>query len=1199
MPDIRFLYVLSAYDVRNEALMAGITLEKKQEAIVTTLDGPLFVSAGAGSGKTFTLTQRVMYALRPGSKPRGEWADPACPEPFLESIDQVLAITFTEKAAQELKERIRSALLDEGMDEQAARVDDSWISTIHGMCSRIIRAHALDLGIDPAFGILQAPEELKRRAVERVLRRVVTDDRNGAGAYDALLSAFPVESAGAGSHDVDNLLAMLSALLAKTSSAIGGIECMKPIMPKPSHIELFEAYCAIADAPSYANAEAAASSLRALEEYLASGRTLDDLRACRAGCDKLSLRGKGMGKDEKAAVEDVRAALPAFFSEAYLACRADALEQIAPLASEVEEEYRRLKAERSLLDNDDLLTLAYDALKDNPLVREEFSGKFKMVMVDEFQDTAQQQVELVRMLCSPDGRELCTVGDAQQSIYRFRGADVSVFRNKKQEVEATGGSVLSLDTNYRSHADILSFADKVFEGGAENPLGRDFLHLVSCGEDRRGRARAMHGPRTSRRQALLVVGGTSDERAAQKARGIAERFARLREEEGFEPGDMVILMTKLTRAETYASAVRAVGLPCVVAGGTSVFRNAPEVGVIKALLAFLANPDDGQDAALPLLTSPMFELGAQELLALSTCIDAPTGVVDSRSLTADVILHGELMEQFGELPLIVRMREVLCRALARVGRDRVSDIVRDCVNESGWLLRLEHGGAQDQAVAANVLKALDIVSLEEEGRAYAPRLVARAFADHIETVKESPATLNGSGAQAVRIMTVHASKGLEFPVVAIAECDGIKANKDRFRMIDRDGMTLWTAFPNRFDRQSDGAMLEAPELEEDTLALPMPPARAAEAYSYMGRESSVLDYEEAARLLYVAVTRAREVVILAMGARYGTELVAGHRQSLLGEVLSRILPPDAGNNGLPDLSSDRLDFPDSLSGDFRMVLLADLKYPKGDKKTPYRLFEMGDFPGFEDEAGSEPRADLSQGEGRTVELVRPRGAEYSSATADGAPRISYSYSSLSRDLHAAERAGAGAGAAVADGPAVEATAARGGDPTALGSAFHAAAQWMVEMGCDDVPAERRDALASYWGCTPEQRVRLDEALARWTASPLRLEALSWPCVRAEVPFFSMGDERFTAEHGGYAEGSIDLLCTDPGDRGHALVIDYKTGGSEDETSEQLHEKHRLQAEVYAQALHRDGYGSISLRFVRVEVPDAADPALPQVVSFEL
>ncbi len=370
-----------------------------------------------------------------------------------------------------------------------------------------------------------------------------------------------------------------------------------------------------------------------------------------------------------------------------------------------------------------------------------------------------------------------------------------MFRNKKGDIEASGnGTVCSLDVNYRSHADILSYADRIFGGEGANPLGRDFLHLDSCGEETRRGARKV-GSGTSRRQAVLVCGGTADTRAEAKAAAVAARLKRLHDEEGFAPSDMVILMARLTKASTYAQAVRAAGMPCVVSGGTSVFRRAPEVGVIGALLAFLANPDDGENGITPLVTSPMFNLGATELLALSTCVNAETGITDTRSITGEVLLLAPIMEEFGPLPVLDRMREVLLRAASRAGRDRTSQIVRDAVVESGWLARLEEGGAQEHAVAANVLKALAIVEEEEEGHAFAPRLVARAFADHIAHVKESPAALSGAGEDAVRIMTVHASKGLEFPVVAVAECDGIRSNGDRIQFCDGAGRRFGRRYP--------------------------------------------------------------------------------------------------------------------------------------------------------------------------------------------------------------------------------------------------------------------------------------------------------------------------------------------------------------------------------------------------------------------
>lgn len=1197
--------------------MAAIKLDAKQERIVKTLEGPLFVSAGAGSGKTFTLTQRIMYALRPGSKPQGQWADPQVPEPFLDSIDQVLAITFTEKAAEELKERIRAALIDEGMDAEAAKVDNAWISTIHGMCSRIIRAHALDLGLDPAFGVAEYAEDLKRAAVEHVLRRAIAEDATGAGAYDDLLAAFALENE-SGSYSARSLMAILFKVLSAASASVGGLGAFCQVRPAPSHVALMEAYREIALAPSYANAEAAQRALDALDAYVGSARDMEALRTCFASCDALSLRGRGMGKDEKAAVAEVRRERTLFFAESYLGMKGDALSQLMDLAADVQAEYEALKAEKSLLDNDDLLTRAYDALKDNPLVRAEFAGKFKMVMVDEFQDTAQQQVELVRLLCGADGRELCTVGDAQQSIYRFRGADVSVFRRKKKEVERSGQGVsCSLDVNFRSHADILAYADKIFEGGEGNPLGRDFLHLDSCGEATRKGARALVDPTTARRQAVLVAGGSSQERAQHKARAIAERFARLRAREGFAPGDMVILMKRLTDADVYARAVRAAGMPCVVAGGTSVFRQAPEVGAITALLAFLANPDDGQKGLMPLLTSPMFCLGATELLALATHIDPQAGIVDSRTLTGQVFLSGEIMEEFGELPLLTRAREVLGRAVRRVGNDRVADIVRDVVNESGWLFRLERSGqAQDRAVAANVLKALDIVERESAGRAFAPRLVARAYESHIAHIKESPAALNGADEDAVRIMTVHASKGLEFPVVAVAECDGISNDGDALQAVEREGRTYWSALPNRFDLADDADMLTVPELDEDNVTHEVP-ERAAEAFAYMKRENRLLDYEEAARLLYVAITRAREVAILAFGVRFATELVPEHPTSLVGEVLSRILPVDQGNDGLPDLGAGRLDFPDSKEGDFQLIALSELNYPakKGVHRT-YSIEEFGPDAGVDANGAAPEGSGLSAGgEGagsRHVAIVTPAAVDYRLVPAERSSRVSYSYSSISRELHAeaedrdvavgtpqGERSDAADSGSHERSSSQAAHAGDATDATNLGSVVHDACQWMIETGSDEVPVDRVDALCRYWGCTSEQRVRIDAAIERWRGSKVRAEALRWSCVRAEVPFYSRGMEELGDRFGAYAEGAIDLLCTDPSDSGHALVIDYKTGGHADETPEQLREKHALQARVYADVLHKQGYGHVTLKFVRVEQPDPTDPTQPQVVTYNL
>ena len=226
-------------------------------------------------------------------------------------------------------------------------------------------------------------------------------------------------------------------------------------------------------------------------------------------------------------------------------------------------------------------------------------------------------------------------------------------------------------------------------------------------------------------------------------------------------------------------------------------------------------------------------------------------------------------------------------------------------------------------------------------------------------------------------------------------------------------------------------------------------------------------------------------------------------------------------------------------------------------------------------------------------------------------RDSYSYSSIAAALHvesedrAAEahvpmdEAGDDAesdGSEMTD--AGVAAVEPAGNPMALGSAFHAACQWLIEMGANELPAERADALARLWRLTPEQRERFDVVLDRWLKSAVRAELLAWPCVRAEVPFFSLGcEDEDIARYGAYAEGAIDALATDPADPSHALVIDYKTGGTPDETPEQLQEKHALQARVYADVLHKAGFEAVTVKFVRVEQVDLANPCEPQVVTY--
>ncbi len=1202
------------------------TLMPQQLQVVKTLDRPLFVSAGAGSGKTFTLTRRIVYALSPESGP------------FVEHLDQVLAITFTKDAAAEIRDRVRRALIEEGMDEEALTVDDAWISTIHGMCSRILRAHALELGIDPEFTVLTDTDELMDQAVEHVLGRATAPDvaPELAASLKTLYAWYPMAGEGGPFGAGTTIKGLVRDLLELSSQLPGGMDDVRVARGQADTSALADAYRA-ALGTSKATTEKAQVALDAIDAFEASGKTMEDAARLMMSCS-MPRASKAFPKEQ---VELLKAEAADAFINIVLACGGPALDALVGLARAVEAEYRALKADQSALDNNDLLRMAYEALRDYPAIRAAYEGRFKMVMIDEFQDTDQMQVDLIRYLTGAGERALCTVGDAQQSIYRFRGAEVEVFRRQERKVgssaapetavasDAPAGELVKLVRNFRSHDEVLRYVARVFDGDTGG-LMQGFLDLEPS-DKRKDKLKA----KASRRQALFVAGGSTQERTQAKARAIAERFQAL-VKAGQPQGDMVLLLGRMTNADVYAQAFRDQGLDCVIAGG-SVFAQAAEVQTVRALVCALANPADTAQGLMPLLASPMFALGAQEFLALATKLDEQTGETSRRNIDVGIMSDSDV-PGLQSLPLVTRAREVLRYALRRVGRDSFAAIARDVVNASGWFVRLAQRGPEGKAIAANVLKALDAVAEAEAELGNSPRSIALAF-DRFLAGKEAPGALNEEGDGAVRIMTVHASKGLEYPVVAVAECFGVRKSSGAAQMGRVEGGAQVVALPARFDgvKLADGTFVKGddvkkqfehafkgkgtslwlpPELMEDVCATGSP----AEAFARLRNDDLQLSLEERARLLYVAMTRAGELVILAMDAGVSRGKVMAPtfdvETDLTYDVLRRILPTDSLD--MPQLDSDRLVFDNSQPGDYELISLADFTFGEQAFEANASLdaegrLVRGDVDVADNAAHStvpgpaDPKPDA-------FELVYPQAVGVRMGICPFPVRDSYSYSSIAVALHAESEDRAaealvpmdesgddaesdGSEMADADVAAVEPA----GNPMALGSAFHAACQWLIEMGADALPVERADALARLWRLTPEQRERFDVALDRWLKSSVRAELLAWPCIRAEVPFFSLGcEDEDIARYGAYAEGAIDALATDPADPSCALVIDYKTGGTPDETSEQLQEKHALQARVYADVLRKAGFEAVTVKFVRVEQPDPTifvEPAEPQVVAY--
>lgn len=468
------------------------------------------------------------------------------------------------------------------------------------------------------------------------------------------------------------------------------------------------------------------------------------------------------------------------------------------------------------------------------------------------------------------------------------------------------------------------------------------------------------------------------------------------------------------------------------------------------------------------------------------------------------------------------------------------------------MARLEKEGATGTACAANVLKAIRLIEDIEAERGLGLASTARAFADELAVgLKEAPGALAAAGGDVVKIMTIHASKGLEFPIVALADFDGTAAACGKLlvetcgpvaRASLAPGSSL-AAYPQLAKRaagfvaEEGDAALEAAQrfVAGESSACSQVAYRAA-----LARRAAEEELAEARRKLYVGLTRASEALVVALDAKAPSQGKAPSYTPLVDDIRSAL----CGTG----------DFPEGV---------AELPYGG---TAPARFERVCVLPNEDEDAS----VDDSAHPARFEVPVMDECASVARLPWRGARQDVFSYSSIA-PAHAPL-----ASASDTPDPVSDADKATG-----LGSAFHRAAQYAIET--HSVPeAARLDALGATYGLSDAQRRRLNAACARWFASETFAEACTWPLRRAEVPFFvRVGDA--------FMEGEIDLLCSDApeGSAEQALVVDYKTGGSDDETEVELREKHLLQAQCYAYALLVQGYRSVELRFVRVEREDAS------------
>lgn len=1201
----------------------------EQEDCITTFAGPIDVSAGAGSGKTFTLTQRIAHALE-------------SPVSGVDDIDQVLAITFTKKAAAELKGRVRSTLQASGMFNQARKVDSAWISTIHGMCSRILRSCALEMGIDPGFIAVENSDTILNEAIEEVLEE---SRENAYQNYRLLFSTYAAQPAASSqSSSGESVAGLLGALLEEVYALPHGFESMRFIasgenpttfvrqlvcvyeegvalmhevnasatqennisgctQAKDMLLALLGAEPPASEPPSAGEAgtQPAASTTAAPPAPAPAPESLTPrIPAIVAACFRISA---GCGSpSQKEAIK----ALQVRFDEAImqlLACyAAEVCNQLVALAREVDKRFTAKKRARSVLDFSDLVRLTLQALE-NPHIRAQYENKFRLVMVDEFQDTDALQLAIVSKLSGEGLRYLCTVGDAQQSIYRFRGADVALYRSYQENmfsssITSAGGTprALALTTNFRSHGDILAFVKKVC--AQQSVFGHQFLdlHAHYNGAGYRASFPRIYMDVTLRHKGKNAEVGSADDACVEQGKRIAAYFARMHAA-GHSLSQMVLLLGQTTNAATYARVLREAGFDCVISGG-SLFAKSEEARTLVNVCQALVCEHDTR-ALLNTLAGPLFQLNSSELLSLATYYHPSLHTYVT--CTLDNGMQHCLENPANYSPAVVHAVTTLRAAHEHVRTRPLSHVVLRLLWQTGVFARLETRGAQGSASIGNYAKALRLIQHIEEENACGPVYACMCYKHMIQQgMKEAPGAINVHNQQAIRIMTIHASKGLEFPIVALA--DFVKKPHTSNMLIARvQGQAFATLFPRTLkigstvynNSMQAGLVGEQPE-PASAQALETAPALAAQV---MLRQCAASDEAaEEQRLFYVGATRAKE----ALGIFVATQ-VANSAQSMYPGVCGQVV----------------------------QALFSDGEVPVGESVVEYG----GSEPARVVCRFFEPCAPAANTDALTATLGATTPApEPAAAPAPAAPPAEtsaqqerfwfdvsnipltpvainttvpetniVSYSSLAERLDESTLSFAQLrrenGLIFSDKDdnnqaetydSMRPLPADEDKATNFGSAFHR----MCQLACVASPHVAREnvhSLAKTYQIA--SRSRLLAAFERWQQSNACARAQKAQACFAEYPFAVK-----VGETGTTLEGVIDLLCVE---QAHecAYVVDYKTGGNARETHQHLLKKHALQAYCYAYALLLEGFERVDIDFVRVEQPSLHNPANAQTISY--
>jgi ATP-dependent helicase/nuclease subunit A len=1098
----------------------------EQARAIDARDRDVLLEAGAGTGKTLVLVDRYCDAAEDGA-----------------GIDGILAFTFTERAAAELRHRIRRELAlrasraaesgDGGramlLAEMSRDSERAWISTIHAFCRRLLASHPVALGLDPRFRVLDDAEadRIAGRAFEDALEGQLAGGDPDAARLVAAVGLTPLRDMVRTAHDELRSLGNPDAEL-----------------PRPAAADPVAAIGGLVDAARAALEETSGSRAGQVNlDRIASAAALDPA----APQDESTLAGLELSSNAAA----FSGPACTRYREAWrIARRAVVEHEMADLYSHLAELVRRfgsrfaeLKGERSGLDFEDLQLDAVRLLRQHSGIADSYRERFSHVMVDEFQDTNEVQLELVRLLAGPDTR-VFAVGDEFQSIYGFRHADLRVFRRERERIRAQPSDraeLLPLSGNFRSVPEVAAAAN--FIGGA---LLDDYRPITVA------------SPPTSTERArpavelLLTPGGAEWKREELGIRlpgdypsspdRVAEaRFlaARLRElaDAGVPRGDMVVLLRAFTHLAAYEEELERAGLSPYVVGGRGYWSQ-QQVDDARRLLGVVANPLDDH-GLLGALSSPACAVLPDTLWLLRSATGGGRHLWPTierafgRHEPPEDEEKGRWLEAIPQ-----RDRERLswfCETLAELREDAprlgLEELIDRTITRFGYDLTTLMRSRGPRRLA-NIRKLMRMARAYEaaEGRDL------RGFLAYLDEAagrsdREGEAATEAEEHDGVRVMTVHAAKGLEFPVVAVA---------------DMGRRLLAPRRPSvRVDRTDDNG--EQPSPARIGVRLARFGAKSVPLYAYeeLIGEAERDEAAESCRLAYVAATRARDRLLLSgcfapdkvAQPPPDDELPVG---TPVTERLLRALGIDEPESGTVELPAP-LPRPglEARLGPARLAI--DVNVPE-----PEAFRALGGSAAPEPEAAAPAGTPPLLGEERPPE---PAAGHLSYSALAGYGRCGYRFYAervlgmpgLDRDDRSADGEATG-------------SARRFG----FGNAVHALLEWSARRGWRAPSCELCAELLRAEGlrATGDERDRAAAMVERWLASDLCAELRdSGARVRPEMPFLlPVGDS--------IVRGAIDLLAeTDAG----PLVVDYKTDSLADTNPAELVDRYAVQRKIYALA----------------------------------